>query len=582
MSLEYQAHAYGSCDAALILDGHSRAALETLQSLGRMGVAIDLAAERDCLAGRSRYCRRQLQQPNSADGNAFLAWLEKVCQATTYCLIVPSTEVSLRCLLLLAESHAIRHAAVLASDHALKVALSKQLTWEFASSQGIPVPASHLIVSREDAVAPLNFPVVLKPATSLVVVDGGLVGVAPVIATTHEEWSRILDHLLPLCPVLEQEYVTGHGVGIECLYRNGALLWHFQHERLHELPLTGGASSYRRSMPVDAALLDMATRLLNSLQWHGAAMVEFKGSADHGYRLMEINPRLWGSLALPIRAGVDFPKGLWCLATGQDPGPQPRYRWPYYIRNIQMDFDWLKENLQADLSNPLLLTKPRLRSLLEYGRLLIGRESWDHFDARDWRVWSRVLLGTMGAVWGTVRSVLRRTLRPNLLLLRHRRVLARIAGGSGSRVHRILFVCYGNICRSPLAELYARRLSPDLETASAGFHDAVDRTAPEWYQLITAELGVDLSQCRSRRIDVTQVDWAELILLADLDNLNLFEREFPEALRKTTMLGYFLSTPRDVIKDPYNLDSIGARAAAHEVLAAVEGFISWAYAKTSR
>jgi protein-tyrosine-phosphatase len=109
----------------------------------------------------------------------------------------------------------------------------------------------------------------------------------------------------------------------------------------------------------------------------------------------------------------------------------------------------------------------------------------------------------------------------------------------------------------------------------------VGRTAPEWYQAMTAELGVDISSCRSRRIDAAQVEWAELILLADLDNLDLFVREFPEALNKTTMLGFFLPTPRAAIDDPYNLDTVGARRAVREVLAAVEGLIAWARALTS-
>ncbi|HEV8493502.1 MAG TPA: hypothetical protein VGR76_14600, partial [Candidatus Angelobacter sp.] len=49
----------------LVLDGHSRAALETLQSLGRGGVQVDLAAEgKDCLAMHSRYATRTLRQPS--------------------------------------------------------------------------------------------------------------------------------------------------------------------------------------------------------------------------------------------------------------------------------------------------------------------------------------------------------------------------------------------------------------------------------------------------------------------------------------------------------------------------------------
>lgn len=571
--------AFGGEAAALVLDGHSRAGVEFLQSLGRGGIAVDLSANGECRAWRSCYCRQRVQQPDSTDGQAFLNWLEALFEANKYSLVVPSTEASLRCLLLLPDSHAIRRAAVLPSTKSLEIAFSKHLTWNLAQSLGIPVPASRLITSKDALGEPEMFPVVLKPIVSLVEADGQLVGLTPTIVRTRAEWPRALDRLLALCPVLEQEYITGHGVGIECLYRDGERLWFFQHERLHELPLTGGGSSYRRASPVDDALLKAATSLLDRLEWHGIAMVEFRGTAEQGYRLMEINPRAWGSLALPINAGVDFPKGLWCLAMDQDPGPQPRYRLPYYTRNLELDFDWLKENLRADHFDALLLTRPKLMSLLEYGRIILGVESWDHFDARDWRVWIDVLRNTINSGWRTVKSMLIRALRPYLLFRRHRKLLSRPIGHTGYRAQRILFVCYGNICRSPLAELYAKKLAPNLEVASAGFHDTVGRVAPKWYQAISAGLGIDLSASQSRRIDTAQVEWAELIVLADMDNLDRLEHEFPNAVGKTTMLGLFLPTPRAVIEDPYHLDATRAGAVAQDVMAAVRGVTAWACAQ---
>lgn len=560
--------------AALILDGHSRAAVEALQSLGRAGVAVDIASERECLAFRSRYCRNRLVQPDTNKPDVFVEWLQDLVAANQYTLIVPSTEVSLRCLIHLPELHPVRQKAVLPSNKALEVALSKQLTWDLAKSLRIPVPASRLITSKKDRVDPECYPVALKPAASTVSVAGQLVYLAPVMVRTCEEWTRVLDRLLPLCPVLEQEYVIGRGVGIECLYRHGSCVWCFQHERLHELPLTGGGSSYRRSSPVDKKLLAKATRLLDRLEWHGVAMVEFKGSADIGFYLMEINPRLWGSLALAIDVGVDFPNGLWYLAAGMELGPQPSYRWPYYTRNLEMDLDWFKENLRADRSDPLLLTQPRLRSLLEYGRLLLGSESWDHFDVRDWRIWSHVLYATLEAGWRTAHRALARMGRPYLVSWRHRKVLTAL-GNNGGFVQRILFVCYGNICRSPLAESYMRMLIPELEVASAGFHETVGRVSPDWFQAIAVETGSDLSACRSKRVDRAQVEWAQLILLADLENLERFKREFPEAVHKATLLGLFLPSPHASIEDPFNLDPGRARLAAREVLAAVEGLASW-------
>src|SRR5262249_54288816 len=157
----------------------------------------------------------------------------------------------------------------------------------------------------------------------------------------------LLRQWLPFTPVLQQEYVHGHGVGLEFLFDNGRKAWHFAHERLHEFPLTGGASSYRKSIAPPAALLDDAERLLTALSWHGVAMVEFKMDSNGRHQLMEINPRLWGSLALSIDAGIDFPMGLLMLARGWKLPRQPAYHLQY-TRDLGTDLQWLKANLKAD------------------------------------------------------------------------------------------------------------------------------------------------------------------------------------------------------------------------------------------
>ncbi len=58
----------------------------------------------------------------------------------------------------------------------------------------------------------------------------------------------------------------------------------------------------------DPELQSIGIRILKKLNWHGVAMVEFKKDAKSGeYKLIEINPKFWGSLGLAIASGVDFP-----------------------------------------------------------------------------------------------------------------------------------------------------------------------------------------------------------------------------------------------------------------------------------
>src|ERR1700759_4549953 len=103
--------------AVLVLDGHSRAAIETMQSLGRAGVPVDIAAEmQDCLAFHSRYAAKTLQQPSQACGEEFHSWLREQDRQRNYELIVAATEASLLGLRKLAEDDPLRRKAVLPAN----------------------------------------------------------------------------------------------------------------------------------------------------------------------------------------------------------------------------------------------------------------------------------------------------------------------------------------------------------------------------------------------------------------------------------------------------------------------------------
>lgn len=556
----------------LVLDGHSRAALETLQSLGRAGVQVDLAAEaQDCLAMHSRYVSRKLQQPSR--GQAFEAWLREQDRLRDYTLIVPATEASLLALRKLGENDPLRRKAIIPGDEALDVALDKEKSWRLAHQLGVPTPAGILLSSLAEIGHAQSFPLVLKPTHSKIVVDGALRTLAVAVVKNEAERQEQLRQWLPVTPVQQQEYVSGSGVGVEFLFNRGQKVWHFAHERAHEYPLTGGASSYRRSIDPPAAMLHDAEELLTVLHWHGVAMVEFKMNASGQYWLMEINPRLWGSLALSIDAGVDFPLGLLQIASGEEPAPQPKYKVPYYTRDLRTDVDWLKCNLRADRQDPLLHTRSRFFSFLELLRPLSGRESWDHFDWRDLAITRRTLAQ---AVTGQVRPVYRKFKDWQIkrrLLQRHGRLLHRLNAADGPR--KIVFLCYGNICRSPLAAALAEQRLSGVAIDSAGFHDHTGRSCPRKILRVASSYGIDLSSHRSARVQHKQLANADLVIAMDMENLNRVRQEFPEMANRTTLLGLFGTPETLAIADPYRADEAATNGICEQIRAGVEGLASW-------
>jgi protein-tyrosine-phosphatase/predicted ATP-grasp superfamily ATP-dependent carboligase len=563
-----------SAIAVLVLDGHSRAALETLQSLGRAGVQVELAAEtQDCLAMHSRYISRKLQQPSQERAADFRAWLRELDRLRNYALIVSATETSLLGLRQLDENDPLRRKAVIAGDKALEIALDKEKTWQLAHQLGVSAPRGVLISTLSDIGPVQQFPVVLKPTHSKVMVDGALRTLAVAIVKNESERQEQLQRLLPHTQVQQQEYIQGSGVGVEFLFKRGKKIWHFAHERVHEYPLTGGASSYRRSINPPAAMLQGAERLLTALHWHGVAMVEFKIDAKGQHWLMEINPRLWGSLALSIDAGVDFPLGLLQVARGEQPAPQPKYKVPYYTRDLRTDVDWLKCNLTANQHDPLLHTRSRTVSFLELLRPLFGRESWDHFDWRDLGLTRRAL-----ALAGTdqVRPIyhkiknwqIKRKLRRH-----HNALLRRLKAEDG--LSKIVFLCYGNICRSPLAAALAEKRLSGVRIDSAGFHEQTGRSCPQKILRIGTAFGIDVSSHRSARVTRDQLANADLVIAMDLGNLNRLRQEFPEMANRTTLLGLFGKPETLVIADPYLADEAASNRICKQVLEGVEGLASW-------
>ncbi|MHB9286501.1 carboxylate--amine ligase [Halobacteriales archaeon Cl-PHB] len=114
---------------------------------------------------------------------------------------------------------------------------------------------------------------------------------------------------------LVQEYVPNTDeYAFFALYDEGEAVATFQHRQRRGYKYVGGPSSFRES--VDIPELGAAgRRLLDELDWHGLAMVEFLRDPTTGeFKLMEVNPRFWTSLPFTVQAGVDFPYYYWLLA----------------------------------------------------------------------------------------------------------------------------------------------------------------------------------------------------------------------------------------------------------------------------
>lgn len=125
---------------------------------------------------------------------------------------------------------------------------------------------------------------------------------------------------------------------------------------------------------------------------------------------------------------------------------------------------------------------------------------------------------------------------------------------------RVLFVCMGNICRSPTAEgvfrhlVEQRGLAEKIITDSAGTHDYHIGDAPDARsQAAAARRGYDLSRLRARQIVRDDFAAFDHVLAMDQGNLDLLQRQCPEASRGKLelFLAYADGITLREVPDPY-------------------------------
>lgn len=107
---------------------------------------------------------------------------------------------------------------------------------------------------------------------------------------------------------LIQEFVEGEGVGYAGYVLDGQIVNRFAHRRLIEYPISGGSSVLRETYPYgDLELMEsFCIQILEIVPWSGFVMFEFKRSQDGEIRIIECNPRVWGSIHQGLNSGVNF------------------------------------------------------------------------------------------------------------------------------------------------------------------------------------------------------------------------------------------------------------------------------------
>ena len=294
----------------------SRSALAAVRALGRAGYPVLVtSAGQPSLASRSRWCSGTLVVEPGC-GAAFAQTVADLLAAGEVQAVLPSSDLAVQ---------------ALASPGA--ELLDKRTLGERAAAAGIPVPAGRELPSWTalEQLDDLAFPLVVKPAAR----RPGTTGSA-VLVRDRGELERAAEVAGPL---VLQPFLPGTMSAVAGVVAGGRLLAAVHQAYLRTWPADCGVASAAVTVPPDVQREEALLRLLAGFT--GIFQAQFVGDA-----LIDLNPRVYGSMPLALAAGVNLPAVLLRADEGQEM-PLLRARTGVHYRWTEGDLRHLRQAVVA-------------------------------------------------------------------------------------------------------------------------------------------------------------------------------------------------------------------------------------------
>lgn len=336
----------GGKPIGVVLTGGDFMALGVLRTLARKNIPILLLEHEHSISRYSIYPKRVRKAPRPDDPDAYARFLVETAESEGIrgWVIIPNSDELVYVLSKHRDRLSPYYRIPTPGWDVIRDLYIKKNTYQLAERLGIPIPATRYPQSVEEAAAlDIPYPAVLKPSIRDHYYNQTRIKAHRV--ENRGELVRVFRRMAELIPpseILVQDMVPG---GAKELYsfcpffKDGGILAGITARRARQHPMDfGHASTYAEEVEIPE-LRDLARRLLGAIGYYGLAEVEFmRDTRDGVYRLIEVNPRVWGWHALAIASGVDLPYYLYADMTGSAQTPPPaaggNARWLHFTTDL--------------------------------------------------------------------------------------------------------------------------------------------------------------------------------------------------------------------------------------------------------
>lgn len=539
----------------LILGNDNRSFLSVIRSMGRKRLCVHVGwCDKNICALKSKYISKIYNiPPFSLETDEWKRFLIDILRKEKYDLVIPCSDPVIIPLQYNRKDLEKYGKIYLLDDYSYKIANNKYKMHSLAIYLGVNVPNQIEITGltkANDIVSKLNLPVVIKPRASYTKNNLNEKRHVKKVYSTME-LSSFINNIKKNEVLVAQENFIGVGSGIEFISENGVILVAFQHIRVHE-PLAGGGSSYRKSVELFPELLLASKKIIKAIKYTGVGMVEFKidPTNNKNWIFIEFNARFWGSLPLPLCCGVDFPYYLYLMIVEKKKQFPTNYKTGIYCRNTSQDIEWILTNLKADRSDLTILTLPKYKVFLEIFNIILLKESNDTLVIDDLKPG----IAEIGQIINKYfKKIVNKIFSTRFKFNSYRIMMKKKTVRNTIKAKKILFICKGNICRSPFAQYYLQSKNIyGIEIDSCGYYPQKGRLCTNEAVEAAKTYGIDLSTHRSKMVDEYLIERADIIYVFDEENYEYIIKNFLYVKNKIFLLS-FLSTKTFInIKDPYN------------------------------
>ncbi|SFD07371.1 ATP-grasp domain-containing protein [Algibacter pectinivorans] len=242
-------------------------------------------------------------KPKTENGSDYINNINEITKNQEVDLIMPIFEDSIRIITkyknLLTSPNKL---ALLPSHSNFEKAINKNSLTNFLEALGLPYPKSQVIkINVKPDLSKIEYPVLIKPIDS----PGGGLGIE--VFNEEREFLKFLKSIDSKTNYLAQDYIEGYDIDCSVLCRNGEVLAY----TIQKPNMYGGhkfAPQISFKFVKEDAIINQVKTLMKALAWSGVAHLDMRFDENaKNFKVVEINPRFWGSLEASLFAGVNFP-----------------------------------------------------------------------------------------------------------------------------------------------------------------------------------------------------------------------------------------------------------------------------------